>query len=120
MRTEAFPILLSGTKKTSDIWNKLTVKNTKVPWQKLLWLPLHIPKNILIAWMTFLDKLPTKERLHQMRLINDCTCNFCGAVMENRNHLFFDCPTAASLWAVVFSLTGLNGLHNHLLSWNDS
>ncbi|KAE8699249.1 hypothetical protein F3Y22_tig00110584pilonHSYRG00412 [Hibiscus syriacus] len=111
MRTEAFPILMSGMKKVSDIWNELRVKNSKVSWQNLLWFSLHIPKHSLIAWMAFLDKLPTKERLHQMRLINDCKCNFCGAVLETRNHLFFDCPTAASLWTTVFSL---NGLHNHL------
>ncbi|XP_039054052.1 uncharacterized protein LOC120196280 [Hibiscus syriacus] len=51
-----------------------------------------------------------------MGLLNDCHCVFCGAAMETRNHLFFDCPTASSLWPAVFSL---NGLQNNLLSWND-
>ncbi|XP_039034561.1 uncharacterized protein LOC120170754 [Hibiscus syriacus] len=116
MRPEANSVMLPAMKKVKEIWNVIRVKNPKVSWNKLLWFPLHIPKHNLITWMVFLDRLPTRERLKCMRLINDCQCVFCGAAMETRNHLFFEYHIVVSLWAAIFSL---NGLRNHLFSWND-
>ncbi|XP_039006676.1 uncharacterized protein LOC120134296 [Hibiscus syriacus] len=115
LRTEASSILPSNSKKVCDIWNGIRVKNPKVHWHSLLWFPLLIPKHSLIAWMIFLDRLPTKERLHRMGVDNECHCIFCGAGIETRNHLFFECPVATALWFAIFSLNGLRFRH---LSWD--
>ncbi|XP_039045800.1 uncharacterized protein LOC120185726 [Hibiscus syriacus] len=63
LRPEAHQVLSSGALNATAIWDFIREKKPKVPWQKLLWFPLHIPKHSLIAWMAFLDRLPTKERL---------------------------------------------------------
>ncbi|XP_039000721.1 uncharacterized protein LOC120126659 [Hibiscus syriacus] len=58
--------------------------------------------------MVLLDRLPTKDRLLRMRLINDCQCMFSGDPWENRDHLFLHCPMADYLWNSIFSLSGLH------------
>ena len=45
------------------IWEVLRPKNEKVAWHKLIWTSFVVPKHRLIAWMTILNRLPTKVRL---------------------------------------------------------
>ncbi|XP_039020908.1 uncharacterized protein LOC120152868 [Hibiscus syriacus] len=107
LRLEAHQVLTPAANKASKILDSLREKKAKVPWQKLLWFPLHIPKHSLITWMAFLDKLPTKDRLQRIGLINESHCVLCNSDLETREHLFLKCPTAVTIWKVVFSLSGL-------------
>ncbi|XP_039037235.1 uncharacterized protein LOC120174477 [Hibiscus syriacus] len=107
MRSEAYPILTAGAATVRVIWDAIREKRPIVPWQKIIWFPLHIPKHSLISWMTLLDRLPTKERLHHMGLLNDCKCVFCDDLIETRDHLFLHCSMAEYIWKSVFSLSGI-------------
>ncbi|KAE8679160.1 Protein TIC 20-v [Hibiscus syriacus] len=91
LHPKAYPILFIGATTVRAIWVTIREKRPLVPWQKIIWFPLHIPKHILISWMALLDILPTKERLHRMRLINDCKCVFCDEPTETRDYLFLQC-----------------------------
>ncbi|XP_039004668.1 uncharacterized protein LOC120131847 [Hibiscus syriacus] len=93
--------------KVSTIWDALRDNRPQVYWQKIIWFPLHIPKHSLISWMALLDRLPTKVRLHQMGIINECHCLFCNDPWETREHLFLHCHMAQQLWNSVFTHTGL-------------
>ncbi|KAE8675116.1 hypothetical protein F3Y22_tig00111693pilonHSYRG00064 [Hibiscus syriacus] len=80
LRPEMQQLLTSRAATTSTIWDSTREKRPTVPWQKLLWFPLLIPKHNLITWMTFLDKLPTKLQLERQILAflgyeagNECT-----------------------------------------------
>ncbi|XP_038994982.1 uncharacterized protein LOC120119180 [Hibiscus syriacus] len=108
MRPEVHQLLSSGVATASTIWDSIRERRPKVPWQKLLWFPLHIPKYSLITWMAFLDKLPTKVRLQRMGVTNDTICVLCSTEPESRDHLFLSCPIVASLWESIFSFSGLN------------
>ncbi|XP_039007593.1 uncharacterized protein LOC120135396 [Hibiscus syriacus] len=112
LRAEASTFLPSVSKNVNDLWNDIRVKNPKVHWHSLLWFPLLIPKYSLIAWMAFLDRLPTNERLHRMSIVQDCQCIICGAGMETRNHLFYECPVATAIWTKIYSLNGLRLSHS--------
>ncbi|XP_038994898.1 uncharacterized protein LOC120119071 [Hibiscus syriacus] len=100
-------LLTSGVATANTIWDSIREKRLTVPWQKLLWFPLHIPKHSLITWMAFLDKLHTKVRLQRMGLINDSLCVFCKVDLESKDHLFLNCPTIVFLWDSIFSLSGM-------------
>ncbi|XP_039010400.1 uncharacterized protein LOC120139152 [Hibiscus syriacus] len=89
LRTEALPIIYDGITKTSAIWDELREHRDKVPWQKMLWFPLHIPKQSIISWMIILDRLPTRDRLFRMGITTDQICILCNVEPESRNHLFF-------------------------------
>ncbi|XP_038995761.1 uncharacterized protein LOC120120094 [Hibiscus syriacus] len=107
MRMEVHQLLSTGAATASSIWDSIREKRPTVPWQKLLWYPMHIPKYSLITLMAFLHRLPTKVRLQRMGVIIDSHCVLCSAEPESRDHLFLFCPTAASLWESIFSLSGL-------------
>lgn len=42
--------------------------------------------------MVVQDRLATKERLSKHNQIQDTMCILCNATVENRQHLFFECP----------------------------
>ncbi|XP_039056455.1 uncharacterized protein LOC120199456 [Hibiscus syriacus] len=42
-------------------------------------------------------------------------CIFCVAAVETRDHIFFECTVASSLWSALFSLNGLQFKHH---SWD--
>ncbi|XP_039038587.1 uncharacterized protein LOC120176171 [Hibiscus syriacus] len=71
--------------------------------------------------MAILDRLPTRVRLMRMGLVieND-RCIFCDLVPETRNHIFFECDYAKSLWKAILLLCGVNRRISHWegeLSW---
>ncbi|KAE8728090.1 hypothetical protein F3Y22_tig00004779pilonHSYRG00078 [Hibiscus syriacus] len=108
LRQEARPILDAGNTTITTVWDAIRVKKAIVPWQKIVWFPMHIPKHSLISWMALLDRLPTRERLNHMGLITDCKCILCDEPLETRDHIFMLCPMANSIWKNVFSLSGLH------------
>ncbi|KAE8713050.1 hypothetical protein F3Y22_tig00110220pilonHSYRG00130 [Hibiscus syriacus] len=50
------------------------VKTPVVPWHKLLWFPLHVPKHAIIVWIAILDRLSTRDRLLRMNSVVDPSC----------------------------------------------
>ncbi|XP_039009699.1 uncharacterized protein LOC120138218 [Hibiscus syriacus] len=117
LRSIALTILSSsGYLRLNDIWESICIKREKVPWQNLIWFPMHIPKFSLIAWMSLLNRLPTRDRLLKMEISTDGTCDNCSNDQETRNHLFCQCSLAVRLWS--FALM-LNGLKNASSTWEE-
>ncbi|KAE8716557.1 L-tryptophan--pyruvate aminotransferase 1 [Hibiscus syriacus] len=106
----------TGSMNTKIIWEEIRIKRDKVPWHKLIWFPLHIPKFSIITWMTILDRLPTRERLTRMGITTVDSCVLCNEAIESRNHLFADCTLAASLWKEILNL---NHLIKPPMSWDN-
>jgi RNA polymerase subunit RPABC4/transcription elongation factor Spt4 len=53
-----------------------------------------------LAWQVFLDRIPTRENLCKMRIIqrDETLCPSCGLGSETACHLFLHCPFAAAVW----------------------
>ncbi|XP_039024361.1 uncharacterized protein LOC120157217 [Hibiscus syriacus] len=101
LRSEALPIINYGLTRTRNLWEELRVHKTKVPWHKIVWFPLHIPKLS-----------PTRDRLTKMGIASDELCVLCNEFPENRNHLFVHCTYATSLWNTILRLTSLSNNHS--------
>ncbi|XP_062103391.1 uncharacterized protein LOC133814450 [Humulus lupulus] len=56
-----------------------------------VWNRLSISKHRFILWLSVLDRLQVKERLHRFKIAHDDQCVVCGMSKETRDHLFFDC-----------------------------
>ncbi|KAE8690635.1 hypothetical protein F3Y22_tig00110893pilonHSYRG00157 [Hibiscus syriacus] len=82
IRRVAQAVLATAAKTTTDIWKEIRPKETKVPWHKLIWYPLHVPKHSLISWLVILDRLPTKDRLQRFGLITNDLYIFCSALPD--------------------------------------
>ncbi|XP_039003143.1 uncharacterized protein LOC120129800 [Hibiscus syriacus] len=106
---------------TRQTWEDLRIMTQMVGWHHLVWFFGRIPKHNIILWMAILDRLPTRMRLMRMGLVieND-RCLFYDLVLETRNHIFFKCYYAKSLWKAILLLCGVNRKVSHWeseLSW---
>lgn len=72
-------------------------------------------------WRLFLNRVPTKDKLLQKRVLADidqgCVAN-CGA-NENKDHLFINCAFFGGMWLLIvgwlsFSTAFHGSLINHL------
>ncbi|KAE8654519.1 hypothetical protein F3Y22_tig00117048pilonHSYRG00574 [Hibiscus syriacus] len=71
--------------------------------------PGRIPKFSIIAWMSMLNRLPTRVWLVQIGLtIETDKCLLCGTVAEIRDRLFFECSFVKELWGFILELCGIS------------
>ncbi|KAJ8420079.1 hypothetical protein Cgig2_019935 [Carnegiea gigantea] len=70
----------------------------KVPWTKLIWARLNIPRNAFISWVLINHRLPTKQRLSKFQPQTDTLCVLCSAEEEDEDHLFHSCNYAKTIW----------------------
>ncbi|KAJ4785579.1 RNA-directed DNA polymerase (reverse transcriptase)-related family protein [Rhynchospora pubera] len=54
------------------------------------------------------NRLPTRSRLHNMRVLNEATCPLCDTDDETHLHLFFTCQVTRAFWHHFSNLTGLH------------
>lgn len=76
-------------------------ENDKKQWTHIVWNRLSIPKHKFTMWVACLDRLPTKVRLHHFGVLDENSCTLCGAMVENRDHLFFQCSLGMQIWELV-------------------
>lgn len=88
----------SGVYTVSSAWNCIRSHHPKVPWCKLLWGQMHIPRHSFICWFVMHRRLSTRSRLVKWGIVNDASCCFCGHEEETLNHLFFGCCFTADVW----------------------
>lgn len=54
----------------------------------------------ILVWLTFLDRIHTKNNLIKKGVINyGNTCVFCNNENETGNHIFLNCQFVLSIWA---------------------
>lgn len=77
----------------------------KVPWYRIV--APEIPKHNLIAWMVFLNRLPTKDRLIGWGMNADPICLLCQAGDASARHLFFECNYTLMIWRDILKLCNM-------------
>ncbi|XP_013595094.1 PREDICTED: uncharacterized protein LOC106303347 [Brassica oleracea var. oleracea] len=86
---------------TGDVYTKLKGETQTLPWTKLVWIKGGVPKHSFLTWLFALDRCPTRDRLLRWGLQTDSNCLLCNMADESRDHLYFLCPFAWSLWTLV-------------------
>ena len=82
----------------------------KAAWSKFLRNKGSLPKRKFILWMILLNKLKTKNKLFQIKYVQDDCCPLCNTISETITHVFFSCPFSArclkelGIWLVVSNL----------------
>jgi len=72
----------------------LVLEKEKVHWDKYTYARSIIPKQRVILWMIYWDRLPLKSIMARfMSIFNECLLCEDG-VEENRDNLFFTCSRA--------------------------
>lgn len=117
-----------GAKFSSSVtWDFLRQRSPAVEWHEVVWFREEVPRYSFITWLSFLGRLPTKDRLIFWGLAVPDRCVLCSSHLESHQHLFFECLFAASIWSmfcgrfitsppsdlssVVLMITRYNGLY---------
>lgn len=87
--------------KTSLIYWKLKGDEPSVPWAKVVWSTLGIPKHNFLMWLFVLNRCPTRDRLRSWGLAVDSVCLLCNLEEESRDHLFFRCAYSWRVWSEI-------------------
>lgn len=69
---------------------------------KLIWKSKCMSKHKVFAWLVLHDRINTKDMMlrRQWKVTDNNDCVLCHAhVLEDRNHLFFECQYSARIWA---------------------
>ena len=78
-----------------DVYMSYFDNHPKATWSKFLWNRASAPKGKFILWMILLSKLKTKDKLFQMKYLQDKCCPLCNTTFETISHIFFHCPFSA-------------------------
>ncbi|KAL4304025.1 hypothetical protein GQ457_10G025670 [Hibiscus cannabinus] len=65
---------------------------------------MHVPKHVIIAWVTVLDRLPTYDMLVRIGMEVVDKCWLCGEYGETRDHIFFECDFSRGIWRAMLRL----------------
>lgn len=79
-----------------NTWDQLRVKRPKVDWHRVVWFPQDVPRHSFMTWLAIKNRLSTGDRMRQWGMVQGC--ELCGERDETRDHLFFACPFAYSIW----------------------
>lgn len=90
---------ITKTYSTGRVYTELKHHNPLVPWCKLVWISWGIPKHCFLTWLFIKDRCPTRDRLINWGLPTSPNCLLCNAPAESRDHIFFECPFAWSVWS---------------------
>lgn len=92
---------LSTRYSTGKVYNLLKGQSLLMPWCNAVWFSGGIPKHNFLTWLFVLNRCPTRDRLLNWGLNTAPNCLLCGSYPESRDHLFFDCNFAWSVWSSV-------------------
>lgn len=87
-----------------------------VSWAKVVWSSFGIPRHDFLAWLTVLNRCPTRDRLLSWGLTVSPLCLLCNSASESRDYLYFICPYSHSLWSSIARRCNLVAHH----SWEDT
>ncbi|CAN1725564.1 hypothetical protein LINPERHAP1_LOCUS139 [Linum perenne] len=88
---DRFPLWNGNLKFTvSGAWNDLRPTASIVPWYRVVWGKLLIPRHSFICWLVMQNRLATKQRLAKWGIGVDIKFSFC-AQPDDRDHIFADC-----------------------------
>jgi hypothetical protein len=97
---------LDGWWQHASLFAPRTLTTHLAPWPNVQGFHGHwvwhtkVPNNVKIfAWLYFKDWLSTKANLMHKHIMEDSVCSRCS--LEDRYHVFFDCPVSVELWKCI-------------------
>jgi hypothetical protein len=88
----------SGVYSCGETWNFLRPKFPVVPWWKVVWHHMAIPRHAFVLWLVFRQAIATKEKICGWGFMGHTLYRFCFHVQESIDHLFFQCGFSRHIW----------------------
>lgn len=96
----------NGIFSTKSVY-KFLEADTVGPNYKWIWKPKLPLKIKIFLWQMVRDANLTRDNLKKRKWLGNQLCSFCDQP-ENRNHLFFTCSTARSVWGILGGVFNTN------------
>jgi hypothetical protein len=87
----------------AETWKSLREKKPVIPWFKVVWFLMAIPRHSFMLWLVFRGALVTKVKLSSWGYGRNILCSFCYAEQESVEHLFFHCSFSRHVWRAVMN-----------------
>ena len=103
-----------------SLYNAVTSSDAG-PSHKIIWKGKVPPKIKIFIWLMINNAVLTKDNLIKRRWSGNPSCHFCDQ-NETVDHLFFTCPIAKVIWAVIVKVIRANNIPTSLSqcwSWCD-
>ncbi|XP_019085128.1 PREDICTED: uncharacterized protein LOC109126280 [Camelina sativa] len=84
---------------SKETWDQVRICSPPVSWSTVVWFKAHIPRFSFVAWLVFLARLPTRDRLRSWGMTVSSDCVLCSGGTESHEHLFFQCPFSSEVWS---------------------
>ena len=101
---------------TGRLYSYLRGNIEEVDWAKAVWFSYGIPRQHFHAWLVVLDRCPTRDRLLAWGIQASPLCLLCNTGHESRDHIYFNCDFAFSLWELSARRCSLQPTRN----WNQT
>jgi hypothetical protein len=80
-------------------------QGTDSPASKFVWKSKAPPRVQFFAWLLIQGRVQCKANLLKKHVVQEATCEVCGATEEMATHIIFQCPFAQGFWqALQFEL----------------
>ena len=83
---------------SNAVWQVFRQRGQEVGWANLVWSTKIIPRHQFILWLTFWERLSTRDRISKFMSIDDSKCLLCSMEDESIAHIFGNCSYAAPIW----------------------
>ena len=94
-----------------EVYRSYFDSHQKAAWSTFLWNRASPPKGKFILWEILLNKLKTKDKLFQMKYLQEDCCSLCNTAFETVAHIFFTCPFSARCLTKLSRWLTLPSLH---------
>ncbi|KAF2570041.1 hypothetical protein F2Q70_00002983 [Brassica cretica] len=81
---------------SSKTWDQVRERRDKVGWSKSVWFPQEVARYSFIVWLAVKNRLSTGDRMRAWGIQQGCV--MCEERDETRDHVFFACPYAFTVW----------------------
>ncbi|XP_020243416.1 uncharacterized protein LOC109821658 [Asparagus officinalis] len=92
----------------SSAWNICRSLHPQTQFYDILWHPKNCPKFSHCLYKALINRLPTRERLCKIGIIQESSCILCKQDVETTKHLFFECEFSKYIWSLSRLKIGIN------------
>ncbi|XP_058732862.1 uncharacterized protein LOC131604442 [Vicia villosa] len=99
------------------VYNALMEEATRVDWYHLMSHNIARPRAKVILWLAIQNRLPTKQRLHKIDILQQQTCELCEEKYECIDHLMFNCPHTVGIWHSIMNWMDIRDTRSMDFDW---
>ncbi|XP_058725891.1 uncharacterized protein LOC131597198 [Vicia villosa] len=101
----------------TKVYNAIIGESSAVDWYHVLCHNIARPRAKVILWLAIQNRLPTKQRLYKLGMLQQQICELYDGEDESLDHLLFLCPQAVGIWTAMLHWMDIKDTNNLNFNW---